>query len=151
PLSAPPRTSSRLAALAQDTPALTGGERAPDAVLLAGGQRVLEAGFPDRAQGADRLGFVRPGVVVDGVEDLGIDATASRQVAPRATHQVTVLVSRRSAPVRSLVASLVERNREGICATTLQSAAIPRYLSTKWERIGRSRVGRARGTYPVRP
>ena len=50
---------SGLAALADDPAALTRGQATPDAVLLAGGDGVLEAGLADGAQLADRLGLDR--------------------------------------------------------------------------------------------
>ena len=47
------------AALADEPAALPSGEPAPDAVLLARGDRVLEAGLADGTELADRLGLVR--------------------------------------------------------------------------------------------
>src|SRR6516165_3372530 len=52
---AEPSGSGRLATLPEHPPALPGGQAAPDPVLLAGAERVLEARPPDGALGANRL------------------------------------------------------------------------------------------------
>src|SRR2546421_1870846 len=87
----PPRTEARcsegggtsggLAALPDDAPAFLLGRAAPDAVVLAVAQGVLEAGGADRTRAADRLGRLR-GVIRARVEDLGIQAPACRLLAP---------------------------------------------------------------------
>ena len=73
------------AALADEPPALPGGEPTPHAVLLAHGDRVLEARLAHRALPADRLGGLGGELVlflVVRVEDPGVDTPTLRVVTP---------------------------------------------------------------------
>src|SRR5580704_5383206 len=75
-------SSGRLAPLPVDSTTFPLRRAAPDAFALAVGQGMLKAGLAYRALGANRLGL--PGVVLVGrrVEDLGVDALASSELAP---------------------------------------------------------------------
>ena len=73
------------AALADDAAALLLGGAAPDAFLLADAEGVLEAGLPDGAPVADRLGAV--GLLVGGrVEDQGVESAAGGVLSPGQLH-----------------------------------------------------------------
>jgi hypothetical protein len=74
------------ATLAQDPPAFPLGETAPDAVLLAHGKRVLEAGLAHRALHTDGLRS-RGILFLSGVEDLGVDPAARSELSPAAGYR----------------------------------------------------------------
>src|SRR5207248_10693336 len=74
-----------LAALADHAAALALGRPAPDAIVLAVRQRVLEARLADRTVRADGLGLIRV-VIGHGIEDGGIEAPARTLQAPGQVH-----------------------------------------------------------------
>ena len=71
-----------LTPLAVDPAPLALGGSAPDALALAVGQGMLEAGLAYRAFRADGLGLPRVVLVGRRVENLGVDALASSELAP---------------------------------------------------------------------
>jgi len=79
-------SSGRLLALTKQTTALALGKASPHAVALARHNGVLEAHLAHRAEGANSfrlLGlFLR-----ERVEDLGVESSAGRSLAPRGFHQ----------------------------------------------------------------
>src|SRR5262249_6907195 len=80
-----PRALRGAATLANDPTAFLLGAPAPHTVTLSGSERMLEARLPYRTTEADGFGHV--GLFVgDGVEDLGIEATARCLVAPQEVH-----------------------------------------------------------------
>ena len=80
--------SGGLAALADQAAAFPLVEAAPHALLLAGGDRVLEAGLPHRADRADRLGLVGPRRRTPRrVEELGVGSQTAGVLAPVVGHR----------------------------------------------------------------
>jgi hypothetical protein len=75
----------RTATLAKDATALAFGKTAPDAVLLAHREGVLQADLAHRALRADRLRAARV-LVLRRVEDLGVDATTCGELPPATSY-----------------------------------------------------------------
>src|SRR5438132_2352361 len=82
------RGSGGAAPLAEDPAALPFCETAPHSVLLAGGQRELQAGLADGAHAADHLRFLGQAVVVRRrIEDEGVTAPAEADGPPVLPHR----------------------------------------------------------------
>ena len=71
--------------LAENAAPFTLGKATPDALALAGGERVLEAGLADRAGRTYRFGLFRV-IVRHGIEDVWVNPSACGSLAPTGFH-----------------------------------------------------------------